>query len=76
MIDENTLPPALSQKGSGWDASYVGEAYLRFHYRHGGMSALQEVIMRPMSEDTFQRPANLRVWFHFVRSEPREEGWR
>lgn len=72
IIDQNTLPPALSQKGSGWAASFVGEAYLRFHYRHWGMSAPQEVIMRPMSEDTFQRPSNLRVWFQFVKNAPKD----
>ncbi len=69
IIEEDRLPPALSQKGSGGAGTHVGEAYLPFHYRHWGMSGLQEVIMRPMSEDTFQRPANLRVWFQFIRNQ-------
>jgi len=68
IIDENMTQPALSQTGSGPAGTFVGEAYLRFRYRHWGMSPPQEVIMRPMSEDTYQRPANLRVWFRFVKS--------
>jgi DUF1680 family protein len=45
----------------------VEEAYLLFHYIHWGMYGRHDVVMRPMSESTFQRPANLRVWFNFIR---------
>jgi hypothetical protein len=66
VVDRESLSGGAPQTGTAPGGSFVPEAYLRFRYRHWGMSPLQEVIMRPMSEDTFQRPANLRVWFQFA----------
>jgi DUF1680 family protein len=43
----------------------VRDGYVGLPYKHDGFYGLHQVILRPVSENTFQHPANVRVWFNF-----------
>jgi DUF1680 family protein len=46
--------------------SYNPEAYLSFSFLKEGTSQTGHVILRPLSEVSFQSPSNVRHWFKFV----------
>jgi hypothetical protein len=42
----------------------LADGYLGLNYRHKGFYGESPVILRPLSEITQQRPANVRLWFN------------
>jgi hypothetical protein len=42
----------------------LADGYLGLNYRHEGFYGESPVILRPLSEITQQRPANVRLWFN------------
>ena len=47
--------------------SLLPEAYIPMLYKHDGFYGDNQVIMRPVSENTFQHPSNVQVWFNIQK---------
>jgi DUF1680 family protein len=48
-------------------SSNLQEAYLELNYKHEGYYATGKVIMRPVSEVSYSRQGNTRLWFNFEK---------
>jgi len=56
--NEKSLPAAVPE------STYLADGYLTLNYRHEGFYGINPVILRPLSEISYQRPANARLWFN------------
>lgn len=45
--------------------SFVKRGYLQFKYKHDAMYETSTVILRPISESSYEQNANVRIWFKF-----------
>lgn len=48
--------------------SFNPESYLSFTFLKEGTSQTGKVVLRPLSEVSFQGPSNVRYWFNFARA--------
>jgi len=58
LQEELKFSPELAPSGSN-----LKNTYLAMQHLHSGMFGKYPVVMRPVSETTWQSPCNIRVWF-------------
>lgn len=63
------LPDNQAKNSSSPKDSFIPEAYLTFTFLKEGTSQKGSVVLRPISEMSFQCPANVRFWLNFARQE-------
>lgn len=63
-VNENLLQnPLKAHKSKIPENSFVKRGYLQFQYRHDALYEISEVVLRPISECSYEENANVRYWF-------------